>query len=111
MLFVIKKSLTKKRKIRVITTCIKKDNKKLEDTEKEFLEFAKIHNDNGTTYAAAPERILLSNSTRTLFAVDFGYHRHGCYINVTVGNWSEVLRKKQKETDKRYHEIRFFGSC
>ena len=61
VLFVIKKSLTKK-KIPVITMYIRKDTEKLHKAEKKLLEFAKIHKDNGTKYAAAAEPILLTSS-------------------------------------------------
>ena len=47
---------------------------------KKLFDFTKIDKDNGTNYPAAVKRILLTNSTRTLFAAYVGYHRQRCYM-------------------------------
>ena len=62
-----------------------------------MLEYAKIHKDNGTEYAAALKRILQTNSARTFFAADVGYHRRECYMNFTGDSWKQGFEEKKKE--------------
>lgn len=80
VLFVIKKILTKKEEDSGNNNLYQKKNEKVYGVEKKLFEFTKIHKDNGTNYAAAVKRILLTSSTRTLLAADVDYHRQRCYM-------------------------------
>ena len=80
VLFVIKKILTKKEEDSGNNNLYQKKNEKVNGVEKKLFQFTKIHKDNGTNYAAAVKRTLLTNSTRTLLAADVGYRRQRCYM-------------------------------
>ena len=68
--------------------------------EKRLTEFAKIHVGNQTKYQEAGERILLTLSTKSLFAADVGYRRM-CYESFRSPKWK---KGKTKDENTRDHE-------
>ena len=62
-----------------------------------MLEFADIHNGNGSRFYDAAQRILLTNSIRSLFLSDVAYHRYPCYKNFTGNGWKRTFAPKVVE--------------
>ena len=85
------------------TMDMKKYGDDLHETEKTLIEFAKIHNEKGTKYADAGERILLSlNTISTLFAAYVAYHAK-CYHTFRISSWkidSKTQSKKLEDLDE-----------
>ena len=90
----------KHHKLPVVIISNRKEGEKLHEAEKRLLEFAHIHNVNGSRYYDAAQRILLRNSIKSLFLADVGYHRYPCYINFTSNAWKRSFAPKQDEASK-----------
>ena len=86
----------KHNKIPVITISYRKEGERLHQAEKKLLEYAKIHDEHGTKFYEAAQRILLTNSTKSLFAADVGYHRLGCYMQFTTCSWKRKFIRKDE---------------
>ena len=72
------------------------------------MEYARIHKANNTRYADAAERILLTNSTKSLFVADVGFHKKEGYEKFRSTHWKnkfEYKEKKESQTDNSMIEV------
>ena len=75
--------------------------------EKRLVEFANIHVNKESMYKAGGERILLTLSTKSLFAADVGYHR-ACYESFRSPKWKKEKEKEDLHNSSREIDVKEF---
>ena len=96
------------RKIQVRTMTLRNKQDNVHKVEKSLLEFARLHKANNTRYADAAERILLTNSIKSLFVADVGFHEKECYEKFRSTHWKnkfEYKENKESQTDNSMIEL------
>ena len=82
---------------------VRSTNDLVHHVEKTLLEFAKIHKDQRTKYADAAERILLTKSTKSLFAADIGFHMNECYMKFRSTHWKTKFQVSRNTDEIHLH--------
>ena len=67
---------------------IKELKETVHKTEKKLIKYAEIHISNNTKFKGVGKRILLTLSTKSLFAPDIGYHK-SCYDVFRSRKWNK----------------------
>ena len=81
---------------------IKELKETVQKPEKKLIEYAEIDISNNTKFKSAGERLLLTLSTKSLFAADVGYHK-SCYDMFHLPKWNK--KKSVEENNCRQSSV------